>query len=107
MNSIFNMFGPSPIRPLEQHIYKAYSCVKTLYPFMEAVLKRDWDEAVKLQKTIYQLETEADGLKRELRLHLPSGLFLPVPRTDILELLTEQDKIANKDPCHIVHHWYE
>ena len=39
---------------------------------------------------------EADILKREIRLKLPRGLFLPVARTDLLELLTQQDKIANR-----------
>ncbi len=96
MNSIFNMFGPSPIRPLEQHIHKAHNCAKNLHPFFEAVLDGDWDEAKSLHKKICQLEKEADEMKKNLRLNLPSGLFLPVPRTDILELLTYQDKIANK-----------
>ena len=35
-------------------------------------------------------------MKRELRLNLPTGLFLPVSRTDLFELLRAQDKIANK-----------
>ncbi len=34
-------------------------------------------------------------LKREIRLKLPRGLFMPVDRTDMLELLTQQDKLAN------------
>jgi predicted phosphate transport protein (TIGR00153 family) len=41
-------------------------------------------------------EREADLIKRELRLHLPTGLFLPVARSDLLELLSAQDRIANK-----------
>lgn len=95
MSNIFNMFGPSPIRPLEKHIHKAYTCAKTLYPFLEAVIKEDWDSANKLHDEIRQLENDADEMKKDLRLHLPSGLFLPVPRTDLLELLRVQDKIAN------------
>ena len=31
-----------------------------------------------------------------MRLELPGGLFMPVDRTDLLELLTQQDKIANR-----------
>lgn len=96
MKNIFNVFGPSPIKPLEQHIHKAHTTVKTLYPFFESVLTEDWDEAAAHHQTIHQLEHDADKLKKSLRLNLPSGLFLPVPRTDILELITEQDKIANK-----------
>lgn len=96
MGNIFNMFGPSPIKPLEQHMHKAYHCAKQLYPFLEAVLKKDWVQASTTKDKIVHIEREADLIKRDLRLHLPSGLFLPVSRTDLLELLSIQDRIANR-----------
>ncbi|MGC1183427.1 TIGR00153 family protein [Legionella sp.] len=96
MGSIFNMFGPSPIRPIEQHMHKVHQCVRQLYPFFEAVLKKDWQTASNIKDRIISLEKEADLIKRDLRLHLPTGLFLPVSRTDLLELLSAQDRIANK-----------
>ena len=96
MGSIFNMFGPSPIRPIEQHMHKTYLCAKQLYPFFEAALKQDWQTAKDIQDKIVSMEKEADLIKRDLRLHLPTGLFLPVARTDLLELLSAQDRIANK-----------
>ncbi len=96
MGNIFNMFGPSPIRPIEQHMHKTYICAKQLLPFFDAVLAHDWVTAGQIQVTIIKLEKEADIIKRDLRLHLPTGLFLPVARTDLLELLSAQDKIANK-----------
>lgn len=95
MSNIFNMFGPSPIKPIEQHIHKSYHCAKQLYPLFEAVLKQDWQTAMQYQDKITTLEREADLMKRDLRLHLPTGLFLPVARTDLLELLNSQDRIAN------------
>jgi predicted phosphate transport protein (TIGR00153 family) len=91
-----DMFGRSPIGPLEEHMSKVYACVKRLAPFFEAVLQADWQQVEKLQKEIAQLENEADDMKRELRLHLPKGLFMPVSRSDLLELLTVQDRLANK-----------
>lgn len=96
MGSIFNMFGPSPIRPIEQHMRKVHHCAKQLHPFFEAVLNQDWVGATEIKDKIATIEKEADLIKRELRLHLPAGLFLPVSRTDLLELLSAQDKIANK-----------
>lgn len=96
MGNIFNMFGPSPIRPIEQHMRKTYHCAKQLYPFFEAVMAADWPAATLLKDKIAHIEKEADAIKRELRLHLPTGLFLPVARTDLLELLSAQDRIANK-----------
>jgi len=96
MGSIFSVFGPSPIRPIEQHMRKVHQCAKQLYPFIEAVLKQDWQTATYLKEKIADIEKEADMIKRDLRLHLPTGLFLPVSRTDLLELLSAQDRIANK-----------
>nr|WP_207384316.1 TIGR00153 family protein [Legionella yabuuchiae] len=90
------MFGPSPIRPIEQHMRKVYLCAKQLSPFFEAVLNNNWDEALIIRDKISKVEKEADLIKRDLRLHLPTGLFLPVSRTDLLELLSAQDRIANK-----------
>lgn len=95
-NSILGLFAKSPIRPLQQHMDKVHECCQTLLPFFEAVLADDWHQAGELRNLISQLEKEADALKREIRLTLPSGLFMPVERTDLLELVKEQDRIANK-----------
>jgi uncharacterized protein len=96
MGNLFNVFGPSPIRPIEQHMHKAYICAKHLNPLFDAVLNEDWKAAYQYQLEIISLEKEADEIKKELRLHLPTGLFLPVARSDILELLKTQDHLANK-----------
>lgn len=96
MGSIFKMFGPSPIKPLEQHMFKVHQCVELLYPFFAAVLDQNWLLAQDINEHIAALEKEADYIKRDLRLHLPHGLFLPVSRTNLLELLTAQDRIANR-----------
>ena len=96
MGSIFNIFGPSPIRPIEQHMRKVHQCAKQLYPFFEVFLKKDWSTANKIAEKIISLKKEADLIKRDLRLHLPTGLFLPVSRTDLLEVLSAQNLIAKR-----------
>jgi len=95
VNSILGVFAKSPLKPLEQHIDKVHECASLLVPFFDATITGDWDEAVKIRKQISLLEKDADSLKREIRLTLPGGLFMPVERSDLLELLTQQDKIAN------------
>lgn len=67
-----------------------------MIPFFNHVFKGEWAEADAIRIEIRNLEREADELKREVRLQLPRGLFMPVERTDLLELITHQDKIANK-----------
>jgi predicted phosphate transport protein (TIGR00153 family) len=91
-----NLFGRSPITPLQTHMTKVQSCAETLIPFFKAVRNEDWEAAANQQELIRSLENEADALKKELRLQLPKSLFLPVSRTDLLDLLSMQDKIANR-----------
>lgn len=96
INSILDVFAKSPLKALERHIDTAYSAAKLLTPFFEAVYAEDWTKATDIRGQISTLEKEADEIKREVRMNLPRGLFLPVERTDLLELITQQDKIANK-----------
>ncbi len=93
---LFRMFGRSPVGPLQQHMECASACVVKLVPFFEAVIARDIEEMKKVQESIVTLENEADVLKRELRLQLPKGMFLPVDRRDLLEVIAMQDYMANK-----------
>ena len=95
-NVLANIFGASPVQPLEQHIDIAYRCAKQLRKFFAAAVSGDWDEANKVRDKIAMLEHAADDLKKEIRLHLPRSLFMPVPREDLLGLLHVQDKIANR-----------
>ena len=95
-NPILNLFGRSPVKPLQEHMAKVSECVHVLEPFFEAVVAGDLDRMRELQKKIAQLENEADDMKHDLRLHLPRTLFLPVERRDLLEVLTMQDNIANR-----------
>jgi len=94
--TITSLFGTSPVAPLQAHMASVQECINELVPFFKSVLKEDWTEAKVQQKKIAKLENEADKLKRKLRLHLPKSLFMPVSRRDLLEVLTMQDKIANK-----------
>lgn len=95
-NAFLGVFAKSPIKPIEEHIKIVHQASAALIPFFNHVFKGEWTEADAIRIEIRNLEREADELKREVRLHLPRGLFMPVERTDLLELITHQDKIANK-----------
>ena len=90
------IFGSSPVSPLQKHMSKVFACASELIPLFNAVINEDWAEVEKRQQLISSLEQEADVLKKELRLNLPKGLFMPVSRQDLLEVLLMQDRIANK-----------
>jgi predicted phosphate transport protein (TIGR00153 family) len=95
-NLVANIFGSSPVMPLEKHVDIAYRCTKQLNGLFKAVIVGDWDKAAEFRDIIETLEHEADNLKKEIRRHLPKSLFMPVPRQDLLELLLVQDNMANR-----------
>jgi len=91
-----NIFGSSPVMPLERHVGIAYKAAKELNEFFAAAVVEDWDKASAARDRIIQFEHDADDLKKEIRQHLPKSLFMPVPREDLLELLLVQDMMANR-----------
>lgn len=94
--NLSNLFGRSPIKPLQEHMALAVNAATELIGFFDAVISDDWPRASAIQQQVVRYENEADEIKKQLRLHLPKSLFLPVPRTDLLELLTMQDRLANR-----------
>ncbi len=96
VSPLSQLFGRSPVKPMQEHISKAHACTKELIPFFEAAIAGDYDKAAEVRKEITRLESEADALKKDIRAHLPNSLFMPVPRSDLLELLSMQDRIANR-----------
>lgn len=95
MNNILGLFAYSPLKPLQKHSRKATECCELLIPFFEATFSNNWTEAENVRNQIVDLERRADNLKREIRLKSPRGLFMPVDRADLLELVTQLDKLAN------------
>ena len=95
-NAFANIFGTSPVMPLEKHVNIAFKAARELADFFRAVVAEDWQTAERSRDKIVTLEHEADDLKKEIRLHLPKSLFMPVPREDLLQLLLVQDRMANR-----------
>ena len=95
-NLLSSVFGRSPIGPIQKHIATAHQCAQLLEPFFQAVFAEHWEEVHNIQQNIIRLEHEADEIKKDVRMSLPKSLFLPVPRSDLLEIVTMQDKVANR-----------
>jgi len=103
-NSISNIFGVSPIKPLQNHMAEVINCVSKLEDFLDTAFDDDWDKAATVFDAISANEQSADDLKKQFRMHMPKSLFMPVSRGDLLSILTQQDHIANltKDICGII-----
>lgn len=94
-NSLGKLFGKSPISPLQAHMQTAHAAVSKLGMLVAAAQADDWKQANTIQKDVAKLCAEADRMKLALRMQMRKSLFMPVSRSDLLELLTSQDLIAD------------
>lgn len=94
-NPLHKLLGRSPIRPLQEHMIEVVKCAELLESFFDASFADDWPHATAVYDRICESENRADDIKKQLRLHLPKSFFMPVSRSDLLELLSVQDHIAN------------
>jgi len=94
-NPLSSLFGRSPIGPIQEHMQVAYEAAEHLPELVQATADGNWDRAKEIFKAIGAAEREADKIKRNVRRHLPNSLFMPVPRSDLLTLVSFQDTVAN------------
>jgi len=95
MRAIVQLFSKSPFGPLQEHLKKVGDCVQLVRPLFQALLDGDDDSLRSTAKQISKLEHSADEIKNEIRDNLPRSIFMPVNRSDFLNLLSQQDSIAD------------
>lgn len=94
-HTISDLISRSPFGPIQVHMEKSKECAEELLVFLDAVIDNDWNNANTSRKKIKALEKDADKLKAETRDLLPKGMFLFVPRGDLLDLIGLADEIPN------------
>jgi hypothetical protein len=97
MRTLAKLFAKSPFAPLQKHMQDVNECVKKVKEIFEALEENDSKSVSRISIEISKLEAIADTTKNELRNHLPGGLFMPVSKAALLEILSLQDDIA--DDC--------
>uniref|UniRef100_A0A7V6CE37 Phosphate-specific transport system accessory protein PhoU homolog n=1 Tax=Thermodesulfobacterium geofontis TaxID=1295609 RepID=A0A7V6CE37_9BACT len=80
---------------LKKHAHLVLECAERLSLALEAYNKKDYTNLEEIAKHIFEIEKEADQLKRNIRGHLPKGIILPVERFELFLYLKEQDAIAD------------
>ncbi|MDX1496900.1 MAG: TIGR00153 family protein [Salinisphaeraceae bacterium] len=95
-NYVSQIFARSPITGIEQHMSQVHECAQLLPGFIDAACQGDFNKAADIHKKIEEFEHAADDIKRNLRMSLPKTVFMPVARADLLDLITAQDRIANR-----------
>jgi len=95
MSLMGNLFGRSPIRPMQRHIKAAVACAREVLPLFEDMAAGRTEALQARRQEIDRLEHEADSIKHEIRSHLPKRLMMAIERRDMLEILDFQDSIAD------------
>ena len=95
MRAIVQLFSKSPFGPLQEHLKKVGDCVELVKPLFLALLDNDDESLRSTAKQISKLEHSADEIKNEIRDNMPRNIFMPVNRSDFLNLLSQQDSIAD------------
>ncbi len=85
----------SPFGQLFEHMGKVKECTEILGDGLIKYYKGDYKEFSDVAKKVSELEHEADIIKRNLRNHLPTSLFMPVDKGKFMWALREQDKILD------------
>ncbi|HIG80023.1 MAG TPA: TIGR00153 family protein [Cycloclasticus sp.] len=95
-NYLTGLFGASPVAPLQEHMTLVDQCVSKLVELFEFMSSGDTESVEKVYHQIAELEQKADDKKHFLRENLPTGLFMPIERQDLLDALRVQDLLANR-----------
>jgi len=95
-NPLTKIFIKSPFDPIVEHAEITKKAIEKLNAAFTLFFERDYSKMEELCKEVIDLETDADNLKAKMREKLPSGIFMPVSRGDILDLINHQDKIADQ-----------
>lgn len=94
----------SPMDGLVEHYDKIAECIATIDDSLECYVSggvcREFED---LTRTIDEIENHADVIKRNLRNHLPKGLFMAVEKSLFLSYTKSQDNVL--DSAQDALHW--
>jgi hypothetical protein len=93
--SFISKFMTSPFDGLQEHAEKAKECAHVFQRAIECVLDDRCEDFDQFRKSIDQLESEADDIKRSIRGYLRKGTRVTVDKFEIFRYLGEQDKVLD------------
>lgn len=96
LGTLLNLFGRSPFAALQSHMEVVSVCVHSLKDLFDALERKDEIAVEAIANKIDEFEHKADLMRNDILNHLPKSLFLPIDRSHLVEILTIQDKIADK-----------
>ncbi len=94
--TIYSIFGKSPFEDVVKHGEAIYEVVKEAKNVFELFIEGRYEELEEAYKKVHEKEHNADRIKMRVYSELPKNIFLPVARSDIIELVDMQDKVADR-----------
>ena len=91
----FNLFKPSPMEGLIEHMDKVKECGAAFQEAIECHISNECQRFVELKQVVDDLEHQADAIKRRIRGHLPKGTLMPVDKFQLFRYLGEQDNVLD------------
>lgn len=90
------LFGKNPFKPMKRHMKLAVECASCIPEALQAFIDKDPIKLRELRDRIGKLERDADAIYAEIQDRLPSSIFTPVARRDLLDVLEMQEAIADR-----------
>jgi predicted phosphate transport protein (TIGR00153 family) len=90
------LFGKHPFKPMKRHMKLAVACAAGVPDALQAFVDGDKIKLREAKDQIVKLERDADAIFAEIQDRLPSSIFTPVARRDLLDVLEMQEAIADR-----------
>jgi predicted phosphate transport protein (TIGR00153 family) len=104
MSTIGKLFGRSPFSQIQQHMDQVNKCVDKMSESLEPVKDGNFEQLDGIADEVLHLEHQADQIKDDIREKLLKRFFMPIDRSEVLEIVSLQDSIADtaEDICKVL-----
>lgn len=104
MSTIGKLFGRSPFGQIQTHMDQVSKCITKMVEAIEAMTEGRYDAVEELAYEVSRQEHQADQVKTDIRNNLLRRFFMPIDKSEVLEILGLQDSLADtaEDVCKIM-----
>ncbi|MDB2525275.1 TIGR00153 family protein [Mariniblastus sp.] len=104
MSTIGKLFGRSPFSQIQLHMEQVNKCIGKMSDALDAVKAGNFESLDRISNEVSELEHEADQIKADIRERLLKRFFMPIDRSEVLEILSLQDSLADtaEDVCKVL-----
>lgn len=104
MSTIGKLFGRSPFGQVQTHMDHVAKCIDKMTDAIRAMTEGRYSELDGLAQEASRLEHDADKVKVDIRNHLFRRIFLPIKPSEVLEIISLQDSLADRaeDICKVM-----